>query len=490
MDLESVKIKVILDGKEAQIGLNKFNKLVGNIGKSTKVADKSFKTLGSTLKKAGLVGQALGIGAVALTMKSFADNAHRAADEIRQLSFLSARTGVSIQSLTKTGTALESMGIKATTYQQAIDSLSSGVARLSLGDAGTLSTLASMGVMTHRNGEQLSGKEIFAGVANYAKRMANLGENSKKTARQQLMSLNFAPELIEKMWGGADEFFRKIEEQSQKVGSLSEKEIEKSQRWKEMSDELSTAFDVTSSKLFFLASGPLTDFGNVLTRVVKGVGDVATDVGEDDGLSRVASGATNFFLGTKVMPWVNTAVHKVLSPLMESKSLLGSGARGLGALTETATGLASKGFAALNLYSGSNMAGEGMYDFWKGNDPASKWFYDNISARIGRAYILARDNIVDAYENPKYLDTILSDEEYYNELKNMEKFLREKAKNSIDESAVIPPSVGENWDRGTKIDGGINIDVKQEFHGNTEPEEVKSATEQAIDISLKDVNLM
>lgn len=483
MDLESVKIKVILDGKEAQIGLNKFNKLVGNIGKSTKVADKSFKTLGSTLKKAGLVGQALGIGAVALTMKSFADNAHRAADEIRQLSFLSARTGVSVQSLTKTGTALESMGIKATTYQQAIDSLSSGVARLSLGDASTVSTLASMGVMTHRNGKQVSGEELFSGVADYAKRMANLGENSKNTARQQLMSLNFAPELIEKMWGGADEFFRKIEEQSQKVGSLSEREIEKSQRWKEMSDALSTALDVTSSKLFFLASGPLTDFGNVLTRVVKGVGDVATAVGEDDGLGRVAGGIELFF-GGKALSWASRGFDKLFESQFAKDSILGSIARGSSNLLGKTAWLATKGIGIANIIEGSSMIREGMPDFWKGNDPASQWVYKNVSTPIGKGYIKTRDALSDFWD-------FLNKEYAMYGFEGMDNRLDTLRGKYFDENMnLILPTVGENWDRGAHIEGGISVDVKQEFHGNAEPEEVKSATEQAIDISLKDVNLM
>ena len=469
MDLESVKIKIILDGKEAQVGLRRFNKLVGNIGKDTKVADKSFKNLGKTLKRAGLVGEALGIGAVALTMKSFAENAHKAAEEVYKLSFLSQRTGISVQNLTKTGTALESLGIKATTYQQAVDSLSSGVARLSLGDDKTVSALASMGIFPIVNGKQMTGEEIFSEVANYAKRMATSGEVNKNAARQQLMSLNFAPELIEQMWGGADEFFRIIEEQSKKVGSLSEKEIEKAERYKKMYDELSTAIGTTSQKLFYLSSGPIVDFGNALRKVVKASGDIITAAGENELTDSMASGVMNYIYGTKLMPIINTGYHKIFSPLMEKKSLLGGLARKGGAFVEGTTNLASKAFGYANIYMGSEKVMEGMVDFWKGNDAVSKWVYENISSPIGEGIL----SLIEGGEKQP-LQNIKN--------QNMQLFPN------------LPltefPIIKTPWENNIQGGNDIRVDIKQEFNGNVEAENVKDATTQALDVSFNKVNLM
>lgn len=477
MDLESVKIKVIFDGKDAQMGLRKFNKLVGNIGKDTKTVDRSFKTLGSTLRHAGLVGRALGIGAVALTMKSFAESAHRAAEEVRQLSYVSARTGVSVQRLSKTGAALESIGIKAGTYQQAISMLSSGVSRLSLGDASTVSTLAAMGINPYRNGQQISGEELFAGVADYAKRQAMAGERNKNAARELLMQM-FQPELIEQMWGGSDEFFRLLEEQSKKVGSLSVEEIRRLEELKKWTDELSTATKITATKLGVLAFGPLTDFGKILTGIVRVVGDTATAVNKSEGESKIAGGVANFLLGTKAMPWLNAGVHKLLSPLISSSSLFGSVARGAGALTETATGLASKGFAYANLYQGSSMISEGMFDFWKGNDKASRLVYDNISAPIGKFLVDSYNSLFDIYAEDSA--------RRFEESGGMDTLIKNAWNKQL--YSGLPPMIGENWDRGNS--GDVRIDIKQEFNGSAEPDIVKSAIQEALNLSLKDVNLM
>lgn len=478
MDLESVKIKVIFDGKDAQMGLRKFNKIVGNIGKDTKTVDRSFKTLGSTLRHAGLIGRALGIGAVALTMKSFAESAHRAAEEVRQLSYVSARTGVSVQRLSKTGAALESIGIKAGTYQQAISMLSGGVSRLSLGDASTVSTLAAMGITPYRNGQQISGEELFAGVADYAKRQAMAGERNKNAARELLMQMGFLPELIEKMWGGSEEFFRITEEQSKKVGSLSDEEIRRLEELKKWTDELSTATKITATKLGVLAFGPLTDFGKILTDIVKGVGGTATAVSESEGASKIVGGVANFLLGTKVMPWLNAGVHKLLSPIISSNSLFGSVARGTGALTETVTGLASKGLAYANLYQGSSMVAEGMFDFWKGNDKASRWVYDNISAPIGKFLVNSYDSLFDVY--------VEGSARRFEESGGMDALIKNAWNKQL--YSGLPPTVGENWDRGNS--GDVRIDIKQEFNGSVEPDIVKGATQEALDLSLKDVNLM
>lgn len=245
MDLETIKIKVMLDGKEAEVGLSRIRKMMFGSNKPTKSLSKNVVALGKAFKfggllKGGLVGAGLGF---------IVSNARKAANEVHKLTLASRMTGMSTKEFISMGHALGSIGVNAQSAGAVMSGITGGIASLSFGDPAMMSTLASMGIASHSGEKIRSSIDILRDIADWSKRQRDLGTQDEVISAYLQKTFNMQQDLIDKLLVGGDNFIQMIENQKKVVGELNQIEINLLKEQKQAQSEAAAAWGVTAQKL-------------------------------------------------------------------------------------------------------------------------------------------------------------------------------------------------------------------------------------------------
>ena len=259
----SIKIQAILDGKPALVGLDKLTKKMKGLQKPVKTANKMF---GKMLKIAGFAG--------------FTKMDIDAGKFGRAMGILADKTGIAASKITSMRNSFAAMGGSAKSIDNLLNNLSTGIARLSMGDGSMAATLSSMNISAWDNNGRLKKADVLQGeIADWAKQQKALGRSFAEVAAFLKDNFGIEEDLARQMYtlghGGMEAQRKKIEAQT---GRLTDNELANLQRMNQAFSKLTVTVEVLFQKI---AAGlaPVIDFViEVFTSLAKMFQDVWGEV--------------------------------------------------------------------------------------------------------------------------------------------------------------------------------------------------------------------
>lgn len=227
----SIKIQAILDSKPAQRGLALLDKRLKGLKKPVNNVNKIF---GRLFKVAGFAG--------------FTKMAIDAGKFGRAMGLLADKTGIAASKISSMRNSFAAMGGSAKSIDNLLNNLSTGLARLSMGDGTLASTLSAMNISAwDENGRLKKSDRLQGEIANWANQQKALGRSFADVAVFLKDNFNIEEDLAKQMYdlghGGMEKQRREIEK---RTGRLSQESIDRlrelNQKWAEFTVTLQVTF--------------------------------------------------------------------------------------------------------------------------------------------------------------------------------------------------------------------------------------------------------
>jgi len=269
--LESIKIEVLLNGKKALMGLKEFNKKIKGLNKPVKSVNNMF---GKMFKLAGFAG--------------FAKMAFDAQKLGRELGLISDKTGIAASKISKMQSAFSATGGDAKSLSRVITNITSGLARLSMGDASMASKLSAMGINAWEDGRVKKADVILGDIAEWTKAQLDAGRSMAEVSQFLQDTFGIEQDLANQLALGKEGFKEYQEQMAKIVGTLSEDEIDNLKTLNTSLHRLKQTVTVLTQKLV-AGVGPALEFiidvFQVAFKTLQPVLDYLVDSLKDIGLS-------------------------------------------------------------------------------------------------------------------------------------------------------------------------------------------------------------
>lgn len=276
----SIKIQAILDSKPALRGLSLLDKRLKGLKKPVNNVNKIF---GKLFKIAGFAG--------------FTKMAIDAGKFGRAMGLLADKTGIAASKISSMRNSFAAMGGSAKSIDNLLNNLSTGLARLSMGDGTLAATLSAMNINAwDENGRLKKSDRLQGEIANWANQQKALGRSFAEVAVFLKDNFNIEEDLAKQMYtlgqGGMEAQRKRIEEQT---GKLSGGEISNLQKLNVAFSTLTVTIQVLLQKIVAGLS-PIIDFSiQIFNMIFKGLQELwneAVDVfkiifGEGDELGEL-----------------------------------------------------------------------------------------------------------------------------------------------------------------------------------------------------------
>ena len=241
--IQTLKIDVVLNGKKAQIGLKQLYKQLKGIEKPVKSINGLF---GKMLKIAGFTG--------------FAKMAFDAQKLGRELGLISDKTGIAASKISRMQSAFSATGGDAKSLSNALASITSGLSRISVGDASMASRLAAMNISAWDGSGGLKKADVVLGeIADWSKRQIDMGHSLEEVSQYLQDNFGIQQDLANQLTLGQSGFFKYQEDMAKRVGYLQEDEIDNLKSLNISFSRLKTTIGVLIDKTF-AALGPVLEF--------------------------------------------------------------------------------------------------------------------------------------------------------------------------------------------------------------------------------------
>lgn len=187
--LDSIKIDVDFNGKKAQIGLKQLSGYMKQLqGSGLKVNN----VFGKLFKGAGIAGAILGLSKMAINASELG----------RSLGLISDNTGIATSKLSQMRNAFTSAGIQASSLDNALTSISDGLAGLSFGEGAMASKLAALNISAWENGRIKTSDKVLMDIARWTKNQKDLGRDMREISAYLKKSFGFQQDVISKLAEG------------------------------------------------------------------------------------------------------------------------------------------------------------------------------------------------------------------------------------------------------------------------------------------------
>ena len=207
--VESIYIDVLLNGKKAQMGLKQFNKQLKALNKPVKGLTNMF---GKMFKFAGIAG--------------FAKMAFDAQKLGRELGLISTKTGIAASKLSKMQNAFAATGGDAKNLTNVLTSITSGLARLSMGNGEMAAKLSAMGINAWDNSGNVKTSDVVLGdIAEWTKGQLDMGRSMQEVSQFLQENFGITQDLANQLALGREGFAKYQAELAKTTGSLEEDEI-------------------------------------------------------------------------------------------------------------------------------------------------------------------------------------------------------------------------------------------------------------------------
>lgn len=235
---EKINILVGLNNKEALRGLASLDKRLKGLKKPVSNVNKIF---GRMFKIAGFAG--------------FTKMAVDAGKFGRAMVLLADKTGIAASKISAMRNSFAAMGGSAKSIDNLLNNLSTGLARLSMGDGALASTLSAMNINAWDENGRLKTADVLEGeIANWANQQKALGRSFAEVAVFLKDNFGIEEDLAKQMYslghGGMEAQRRAIEA---RTGKLSQESINKltelNQKWSELMVTLQVTFQNVVAEL-------------------------------------------------------------------------------------------------------------------------------------------------------------------------------------------------------------------------------------------------
>ena len=207
--VESIYIDVLLNGKKAQMGLKQFNKQLKALNKPVKGLTNMFSKM---FKFAGIAG--------------FAKMAFDAQKLGRELGLISTKTGIAASKLSKMQNAFAATGGDAKNLTNVLTSITSGLARLSMGNGEMAAKLSAMGINAWDNSGNVKTSDVVLGdIAEWTKGQLDMGRSMQEVSQFLQENFGITQDLANQLALGREGFAKYQAELAKTTGSLEEDEI-------------------------------------------------------------------------------------------------------------------------------------------------------------------------------------------------------------------------------------------------------------------------
>jgi hypothetical protein len=256
--LESIKIEVLLNGKKALMGLKEFNKRIKGLNKPVKSVNNMF---GKMFKLAGFAG--------------FAKMAFDAQKLGRELGLISDKTGIAASKISKMQSAFSATGGNAKSLSRVITNITSGLARLSMGDASMASKLSAMGISAWDNGGNVKTSDVVLGdIAEWTKTQLDMGRSMQEVSQFLQDNFGIQQDLVNQLALGRSGFNQYQGQMAKTVGSLQDEEIDNLKSLNTSFSRLKETVVVLSDKIIAGVGPALEFFADLLQIGMKNLQDV------------------------------------------------------------------------------------------------------------------------------------------------------------------------------------------------------------------------
>ena len=208
-ELAKFFIKPVFDGKGVFAGIKKFDKQLKGLNKPIKQLNSSFNGL---FKLAGIAG--------------FAKMAFDAQKLGREIGLISDKTGIAASKLAKMQSAFSATGGDAKSLNSVIQNITSGLARLSMGDAEMASKLSAMGINAWEGGKVKTSDVVLGDIAEWTKGQLEAGRSMLEVSQFLQDNFGIQQDLANQLALGREGFQQYQQAMAEKVGSLEDNEID------------------------------------------------------------------------------------------------------------------------------------------------------------------------------------------------------------------------------------------------------------------------
>lgn len=259
LTLDSMKIDVDFNGKKAQVGLKQLSGYMKQLqGSGLKVNN----VFGKLFKGAGIAGAILGLSKMAINASELG----------RSLGLISDNTGIATSKLSQMRNAFTSAGIQASSLDNALTSISDGLAGLSFGEGAMASKLAALNISAWENGRIKTSDKVLMDIARWTKNQKDLGRDMREISAYLKKSFGFQQDVISKLAEGEIAF------DASKTGYLYGFQVENlgelNKSYNTFKTTLSTLFNQISADFAPMISGVL----EVLSFTFRELQDIWNDI--------------------------------------------------------------------------------------------------------------------------------------------------------------------------------------------------------------------
>lgn len=281
-----IVIKPVFDGKGVFAGIKKFDKQLKGLNKPIKQLNSSFNELFQVAGIAGLTAMTL-----------------NAAKLGREMGLISRKTGIAVDRISSMQNAFAASGGDAKEVSRTLDRITTGLARISLGDASFTSALASMNISAWDSYGQLKNAEqVRLEWADWIKKQLDAGRSLASVATFMESTFGVSQAEVEELSVGSEELLKNQEKYNKKIGVLGKEEAKALNEINKSVAVLRTTVGVTYNKLI-AESAPL------LQTVLDGVQEVAKFFQDNKDLfGPLLTGLAGLSVALKALPFLFSAV--------------------------------------------------------------------------------------------------------------------------------------------------------------------------------------
>ena len=432
LSLQEIFFTARFDGKGAIAGIKKFSKQLKGLNKPINSLNKSFSSL---FKVAGIAGL------TAMTLN--------AAKLGREMGLISRKTGIAVENISSMQNAFAASGGDAKEVSRTLDRITTGLARVAMGDASFTSALASMGISAWEDGKLKKADKLMYDMADFIKQQLNAGVPIAAVAEKMKDAVSMSYEEVEYLSVGSAKLLEIQKKYNKEIGVLSKEESQALDDINSSVSRLRATVGVTFDKL-------ISETAPMLETVLSSVQNVVKFVQEHKDLfGPLLTGLAGLSLALKALPALFTAISA--HPLVAL------------ALASMAAGYAAGGGFSdpkSEKESGKELLYSGAIDQER---------YNIAMERLG-VYKKTEGGWIDT-ETGRYIPKL----ENYNNKDNVP-FPELIVAGSDEEILEIEKALTSN--NGNTINNDVKSDIVQNFYGQADPKQVEEAAGSGVKYAI------
>ena len=274
--VDTITIEALFNGKDVQKGLKKLDK---SLFKLQKGFGKQFSKL---LKFAGVAG--------------FTKMAIDAAQFGRSMGLLADKTGIAVDKLTSMRTAFSALGSDAKSVDNLLSNITSGLARLSMGEGEYAAKLAAMGISAWDNqGNVKQADAVMGDLADWTKSQLAMGRSMAEVSTYLKDNFGIEQDMVKQLALGRAGMKAEVAKQNKRTGTVSGLEIANLESLNRSFATLKTTVGVLIDKVMAGLAPVIEFFTDLLTIAFKNLQDsfkylfdsFADIVGEGDEVAKL-----------------------------------------------------------------------------------------------------------------------------------------------------------------------------------------------------------